>query len=150
MKDLKLRQVSKELARLNEGCLLTRPTGGWIKTIRESLSMTSIQFAKRLGVIKQRISELEKAERSSTIKMKTLEEAAKALNCRLVYFFIPNEPLEQMLENRAKLIAKNRITEISHSMALEDQVVSQEEQKIQIEKLTAELLKNNLKILWDE
>lgn len=150
MKDLKLRQVSKELARLNEVCLLTRPTGGWIKTIRESLSMTSIQFAKRLGVIKQRISELEKAERSSTIKMKTLEEAAKALNCRLVYFFIPNEPLEQMLENRAKLIAKNRITEISHSMALEDQVVSQEEQKIQIEKLTVELLKNNLKILWDE
>ena len=65
-------------------------------------------------------------------------------------FRSPNEPLEQMLENRAKLIAKNRITEISHSMALEDQVVSQEEQKIQIEKLTAELLKNNLKILWDE
>jgi predicted DNA-binding mobile mystery protein A len=150
MKDLKLRQVSKELARLSEVCLFTRPSGGWIKTIRESLSMTSIQFAKRLGVIQQRISRLEKAERDSIIKLKTLEEAAKALNCRLVYFFIPNEPLEQMLENRARLIAKNRIAEISHSMELEDQGISQEEQNIQIEKLALELLKNNLKILWDE
>jgi len=150
MKELKLRQVSKELTRLGELCSLTRPGGGWIKTIRESLGMTSVQFAKRLGVIQQRISQLEKAEKNAIIKMKTLEEAARGLNCRLIYFLIPNEPLEQMLENRARLIAKNRIAEISHSMDLENQGVSQEEQKVQIEKLTRELLENNLKILWDE
>lgn len=149
MKDLKLQQISKELKRLSQVGFATKPAGGWVKTIRESLGMSAFQLAKRLGVIQQRISALEKAEQNGVIKIKSLEEAASALNCRLVYFFLPEEPLELMLEKRARIISEKRINESSHSMDLEAQPISEEEKERQINRLSQELLNKNHKALWD-
>jgi predicted DNA-binding mobile mystery protein A len=149
MKDLKLRQVSRELSRFSQIGTVIKPAGGWIKTIRESMFMSTHQFAKRLGVAQQRISALERAEQNGVIKIKSLEQAANALNCRLVYFLLPEEPLETILENRAKLVAKKRIEESSHSMDLEAQSISQEEKDRQINQLARDLLEKHHKSLWE-
>ncbi len=129
MKDLMRRQVSRDLQKLSELEPVSRPPAGWIRTIREALGMTTQQMAKRLGVIQQRISALEKAEAHGGLKLQTLHDAAAALNCRLVYFLVPEEPIETMLEKRARIIAEKRIARSAHSMDLEAQPVSEEERQ---------------------
>jgi predicted DNA-binding mobile mystery protein A len=150
MKDLMQRQVSRELQRLTKIGPVTRPPSGWVRTIREALGMTARQLAERLGVIQQRVSALEKAEPRGGLKLKTLEDAAEALNCRLVYFLVPLEPIETMLKKRAHGVAKKRIVQSSHSMDLEAQPVSDEEKRRQIDELANELLTKRPKELWDE
>jgi hypothetical protein len=51
-----------------------------------------------------------------------LERAALALNCQVRYVFVPNEPLEEMVQRQARLRAQAEVDAVSHTMAREDQV----------------------------
>lgn len=150
MKDLIKRQVSRELQKLMKIGPINKPNSGWINVIRDALGMSKIQLAKRLGISQQRISKLESAESTQVLKIKTLEEAAKALNCKLVYFLVPIEPIETILKKRAYALAKKRIEESSHSKDLEAQPVSRAEKDQQIKELANDLLINHPKELWNE
>lgn len=151
MKVLKNRQVGRELAALAEaGNKIGRPKIGWIRTIREYLGMTTGQLAKRLGVVQQRVSAIEDAEQRGMLKIRTLEEAATALNCKLVYCLVPIEPLDAVLKQRAYALAKRRLDLSTHSMDLEAQTVSAQEKNQQLEEFVKELLIKRPKDLWDE
>ena len=60
---------------------LTSPKGGWIRAIRDALGMSSRQLASRLGVSQSRVTPLERAEAHGGATLKTLKEAAEALDC---------------------------------------------------------------------
>jgi len=85
--------------------------------------MTTAQLAKRLGVAQPSVIGLEKAEASKVVTIATLERAAHALDCTLVYALVPRKPLETIVRERARDAAQERLRTISHSMALEDQRV---------------------------
>ena len=70
-----------------------RPREGWIKEIREALLMSQAQIAKRLGVHPSTISRSQKAEIENTITIGRLEEIAEALDCNLMYVFIPKKDI---------------------------------------------------------
>ena len=72
MKDLMKRQVMRELHKLSDMRLVIKPQMGWIRTIREALGMSAEQLGKRLSIIQQRVSAIEKAEPKGTLKLKTL------------------------------------------------------------------------------
>lgn len=150
MKDLMKRQVMRELHKLSDMRLVIKPQMGWIRTIREALGMSAEQLGKRLSIIQQRVSAIEKAEPKGTLKLKTLEEVALALNCDLIYFLVPKEPLENMLERQAYKVARKRIEKSSHSMDLEEQSISREEKERQIDELAKELLIKKSKDLWSD
>lgn len=150
MKDLKNRQIKRELAALAEVSKIGRPKIGWIRTIREYLGMTTGQLAKRLGVVQQRVSAIESAEQQSTLKIKTLEEVATALNCKLVYCLVPIESLDSVLAQRAYALAKRRLDLSTHTMDLEAQTVSAQEKSQQLEEFVKELLIKRPKELWDD
>ena len=97
------------------------PAKGWLRAIRESLGMTRAQLAKRIGIRQQSLSRIESAELDGTIKLETLRRAAEALDCRVIYALVPKEPLEQKVSRRAAEIAGQKLSRISHSMALEAQ-----------------------------
>lgn len=97
------------------------PAKGWLRSIRESLGMTRAQLAKHIGIRQQSLSQIESAELDGTIKLETLRKAAEALDCRVIYALVPKEPLEQKVSRRAAEIARQRLSRISHSMALEAQ-----------------------------
>lgn len=109
------------------------PPKGWIKALREALGMSGAQFAKRLGVSPQTASAMEKSEVNASIKLETLRKAAEALDCTLVYALVPNTSLQQIVNARARLIAVREISQVSHSMKLEDQLVTTKETEQQIE-----------------
>jgi predicted DNA-binding mobile mystery protein A len=130
--------------------LIKKPTPkeGWIRTLREALSMSSYVLAKRMGCSRANITNLEQREKKGTITLKALEQAAQAMNCKLVYCLVPLEPIDKQLQNQARIVAQKQIRAINHSMQLEQQGLNPKQLQQQEDDLVQELLKGNLKNLW--
>jgi len=143
------KQLDKRLNKLRNSDALSRPPRGWIKAIREALGMTTTQFGKRLGVSQSTALGFEKSEVSKGITLETLERAARALDCRLVYALVPSKPLELLVEGQARELAKKRLRATSHSMALEDQRVDEADERDHLERLVQKLLNQPGSALWE-
>jgi len=143
------KQLGKRLNKLRNSDALSRPPRGWIKAIREALGMTTTQFGKRLGVSQSTALGFEKSEVSKGITLETLERAARALDCRLVYALVPSKPLELLVEDQARELAKKRLRATSHSMALEDQRVDEADERDHLERLVQKLLNQPGSALWE-
>lgn len=98
------------------------PRSGWIRAIRDALGMSAAELAARVGVSKGRITQIERAERDSTLTLATLERVAAGLGCRVEYVLIPERPLDAMVKDRALEKATTIIASVDHTMALEDQM----------------------------
>jgi len=144
------KNIDKRLNMLRNMEGFARPPRGWIKAIRESLGMTAAQFGSRMGVSQPRSLEIEKNEAKGTLTLDTLDRAAQALNCRLVYALIPNNPLEDMIETRGRSLAKKRLSHTTHSMSLEDQAVNADDEKEALEKLVRQLAEKSGSELWED
>ncbi len=83
--------------------------------------MTSIQLGHRLGTKSQSVLGLEKSEENGSITIQKLRQAAEAMDCELVYGFVPRTSLEQSVNARARDIADIALSRVSHTMALEKQ-----------------------------
>jgi predicted DNA-binding mobile mystery protein A len=99
------------------------PVRGWIKAIREALGMTTEQLARRLGVKQPSIVQMEQSEVKGSIQLATLRRVAAALDCTLVYAFVPKKSLEETVRSRARNFIRGRRAPVEHSMLLEDQKV---------------------------
>ena len=144
------RQLDKRLNLLRKKELFARPPRGWIKAIRESLGMTTRQFARRIGIVQSRAVDIEKAEVKGSITLDSLERAARALDCELVYVLVPRNPLQTMVEERANRVAKRRLKQAAHSMALEDQSVTEEDTEEQVKELARQLAQKSGSALWED
>lgn len=112
---------------------LAPPPKGWIKAIREALGMTGQQFAARMGIKPPSVIDLEKSEALGTIQLKTLNRAADALGCKLVYALVPKTSLQEAVEARARKIAMRALRRVAHTMKLEDQAVAESDLERQIQ-----------------
>ena len=70
--------------------------------------MSTAQLAKRLGVRQPSIVDLERSEEKGSIELATLRRVAEALDCSLVYAFVPNQPLEMTIRARARALLRRR------------------------------------------
>jgi predicted DNA-binding mobile mystery protein A len=126
------------------------PPKGWIHTLRSALKMSMRQLGNRLSISAQSIKEMEEREVNGTISLKSLNEAARALDMKLVYGFISqHESLDEMIEQRAQEIAREIVLRTSNSMKLEDQQNSEQRIKKAIEQKTTEIKNEMPKYLWD-
>jgi predicted DNA-binding mobile mystery protein A len=110
----------------------TPPIKGWIRAVREALGMTAEQLAGRLGVKQSAVVQLEQSEAKGSIELRTLRRVAAALDCTLVYAFVPKNSLEDAVRARARNFIRRRLAPLEHSMLLEDQKVESkaEEQRV--------------------
>lgn len=148
-KNLLVEQLSNRLKGLDRKELREPPTKGWIRSVRESLSMTSAQLAKRVGVSQPNIIKWEQREIDSTITMKSLRRVAEAMQCDLVYALVPRKPINSILEERAKQIAADSLEQVSRSMRLEDQETSAAHRTRLAQQIVRQLLEETPKRLWD-
>lgn len=126
------------------------PREGWIRLIRKAIGMTTKQLARRLDVNRSRVVKIEQSEPEGALTLRTLQEVAEALNCKLVCALVPKEPLQEMIEKQAKKIASKRLRRVSHSMLLEDQSVEAKAGQEQLQEIIRALLSGSFKNLWDE
>jgi len=144
------RQLDKRLNTLRNLDTFMRPSVGWIKAIRKALGMTTAQLAKIIGVSQPRAFAIEKAEKDRSITLESLERAAHALDCELVYTLVPRIPLNKLVEERAQIVASKRLKQIQHSMALEAQSVNDSDNKEQFKSLVRQLVEKAGSELWHE
>ena len=149
-KKLQIEQLSNKLKPYNSADKAIRPSIGWVKTIRTSLGMSLEQLGEKLGITKQSAQNLEKRERDGSITIKALEGAARAMEMKLVYGFVPIEgSIEKLIEKKARKLASDIVHRTSGNMKLEDQENSPERIKRAIEERTKELIAEMPKVLWD-
>ena len=150
MHNIELRQLDDRVGKLREirGVFQTRT--GWIKTLRTALGMSGAQLGRRLGVSQPAVSQLEKAEMEGTISVENLRRAASALECDLLYALVPRHSLQTTLVQQAHKAAAKMASRVSHSMDLEQQLVSDNETASQVQDLANELVANRSRLIWDE
>lgn len=126
------------------------PVKGWIRAVREALGMSGRQLADRLNVSQPRIPRLEQDEVSGVVSLKTMRQAAEAMDCVFVYAIVPRTTLEDTLRARARKVAEARMQRVSHSMKIEAQELTAEEHRASVDAAVAELVREVPRELWDE
>jgi predicted DNA-binding mobile mystery protein A len=149
MKDA-IRHLDKRFAALRPLAKGSRPPKGWLRAIRGALGMTTAQFARRLGVSQPRIIELEKSELTGGVTLHTLQRAAEALGCRLVYALVPERPLAETVRDRANLVAERQLAPVEHTMRLENQAVADTKARAALRRRSIEDLLRRPARLWDD
>ncbi len=154
MKDSKQKLMIQQMdSKLKEFTPLLKnsiPENGWINAIRTSFKMSLRQFGNRMKVTPQGAEGIEKREKEKTITLKSLEEAGRVLNMKLVYGFVPMDgSIENTIGNRARELALEIVKTTSSTMALEDQENTAERLKKAVEDKARQLVYEMPRYLWD-
>ncbi len=129
---------------------LQPPVKGWLRSIREALGMSGQQLGKRINVSQPRVVQMEKDELSGAMTLKTMRQAAEALDCVFVYALVPRSSLEETVRRQAGKVAKKRLSCTSHSMLLEDQLVSHDEQQKMVEDIVEDMMREIPRGFWSD
>jgi len=127
--------------------LLHRPARGWIREIRNALGISAAELARRLGVSRATVAQMERDETTGAITLRRLERAADALECSVGYALIPKRPLGEVVRTRAREVASRLIGQIDQTMALEAQATSEDERARAVDDLAADLVRQGRR-LW--
>jgi predicted DNA-binding mobile mystery protein A len=148
-KQIARRQLDITLDKLAEVRSIKPPPKGWIRAVREALGMSGKQLAGRLQVSQPRVFKLEQGEPSGALTLKTMRQAAEALDCVFVYALVPRSTLEETVRTQARVVAGERLQRVSHTMLLEAQGLSMKEQQAFLDDAIEELARETPKDLWD-
>jgi predicted DNA-binding mobile mystery protein A len=142
-------QLADALCEFSSSHLSSPPGGGWVRAIREALGMSQAQLAARVGISRQSLQGLERAEVNRRITLDSLDRLAKAMECRLVYALVPEKgSLDDVRARQAQALADTLLKSTEHSMTLEAQGVPARESKRQREPLVDSLLRGSPRKLW--
>lgn len=142
LKKLKRKKIQNKLDSLS--VLIDNPTPkeGWIRSTRLALGMPAHILRGRMDHSGLNITASEKQEIDGNIELRSLKRIANALNCRLVYGFVPLEPLEKMLQREAEKEVKKRM----NSLPDNSKKLTEKQLQLMEETLIKELLDNPTKI----
>ena len=122
VRELARQQLDRRLERIRSLILdLRTPQGGWIGVLRTAYAMSQADLARRIGISRQAVSQLEQREADGSATLKALEQAAAALGGELVYAIVPKQSIAETLEKRALRLANQMTGSVRHTMRLEDQ-----------------------------
>lgn len=99
----------------------TPPRLGWIRAVRDALGMSAADLASRMGVSGSSVRSLEEKELSGGIRLSSLQRAADAMDCTLVYAFVPRGSLSDTVEQQAARVYRQQSSRVNQTMALEAQ-----------------------------
>lgn len=141
------KQISRRLEDIREISVRTKGITSWIDYVRNGLGMTLTQLAARVGVTQSTISTSIKMEKEGRITLNKLREIADAMECELVYEFVPRKKIEDLIFEQAMKKTKELMNEAETHMALEDQKVKLDKNE-RLKELTQERMYS--KYLWDK
>ena len=101
--------------------------------------MSIADLAERLGVSPSTVLRFEQSEQSGRIQLDTLTRVADQLGCDVVYALVPRQPLEKVVDDRARELAVEELRGVGHTMELEAQGLSADRMAERVEELAKEL-----------
>jgi predicted DNA-binding mobile mystery protein A len=129
------------------------PPAGWVKAIRGALGLNTRQLADLLNVDHSTVQRLEKREAKGTAALESLDKAARAMGCKVIYAIVPNQPyenLDSIVIEKAKQLAADLNRRVGHSMELESQGSEASDTKKQVERLAFDLKSKMDSRLWNK
>ncbi|AMJ61116.1 mobile mystery protein A [Bosea sp. PAMC 26642] len=143
------KQLERRVAPLRD-LNVVAPPRGWMRAIREALGISTRQLAARMKAAPSRVPAIEKAEVSGATTIRTLREAAAAMNCTFVYAFVPTKPLDEILRDRAAHKAGRDIARLDHTMRLENQALLKSDLDDERRRMIDVILSGSSRSLWDD
>lgn len=138
---LAMAQIERRLKPLRKHSATTHIRTGWIQYIRKALGMSLKDLAVRTRGTVSTVAQAEKREAQGKVTVETLRKMATAMDCELIYAFIPKTEIRTILRQKAQEKAKRILSRTNTHMSLEDQEV-QQSMKTRIERLTEKLIKD--------
>jgi predicted DNA-binding mobile mystery protein A len=80
-----------------------RPARGWLRAVRDAVGLSQEDVARKLGTKRQSYAQLETAEARGAISLASLQRAAEAMDCELVYFIVPRETIARTYSELAQI-----------------------------------------------
>jgi len=97
------------------------PPRGWLRALRDAAGMSHADLARRMGLSRQRVAQIERGEVDVSTTIAALRRAAEAMDSSFVCAFVPNESLESLVQRQAHEAARRDVDRATHTMLLEDQ-----------------------------
>lgn len=101
------------------------PNGSWIQTIRRSLLLSTASMARRLGISRSALTQIEQREHTGSVTLKTLKQVAKEMDCELIYAIIPkNRELpslkiwKDLVEQSSAMASKRKHLQYSKGLSI--------------------------------
>ncbi len=126
IKDIVRKGLDERLPLLREArSSAIRPSKGWLRAVRVAIGAKQEAIAKKMNVQRQSYARMEISEARDSISLSTLQKAAGAMDCEVVYYLVPRESVaKSYVELARRHDPKFKHLQASeHSMALEDQAV---------------------------
>jgi len=102
------RDIDRQLAKPDHVDALAPMMFAWSRNIREAIGLPVAVLARRMNISQPAATKLEQNEAAGTISLGKLSELAEALECELIYGFLPKRPLVEVAasieerENKAR------------------------------------------------
>ena len=150
MKHLSVHQLDDQIRQFVNGQRFDRIPQGWIRSSRTAIGMTLKQLASRLGFSVPAAKNFEMREVDEAITLASLRKIANAMEMDLVYYFKPKQDsLDDLLQIRAELKAKELMERSNQAMILENQEVDNKNKSREYDRLITEIRNQKLSSLWD-
>ncbi|MBR9814734.1 mobile mystery protein A [bacterium] len=139
-------------AQQSTGAQIRVPKIGWIRTLRTALGMSGDALARRMSLSRAASVRLEASEISNSITLKSLQAAADAMNCRLVYALVPKtaESVDDLIDQQAERKARSALAEVAPHMALEAQSLTRSAEAAELKRLKDDLVHRIPRDFWDD
>jgi len=118
---LAMTQIERRLDSLREIKGKSIVPNGWIKFIRKAMGLSSTDLARLSNLSPRTVTQAERREVEGKVSISTLKKMAEAMECDLVYSFVPRKSVRDTIKSKAKEKAIKRLEEAGLHMKLEDQ-----------------------------
>ena len=150
MKHLSVHQLDDQIRQYVNGQRFDRIPQGWIRSSRTAIGMTLKQLATRLEFSVPAAKNFEMREVDEAITLASLRKIANAMEMDLVYYFKPKQDsLDDLLQIRAELKAKELMRRSNQAMILENQEADNKNKSREYDRLITEIRNQKLSSLWD-
>jgi predicted DNA-binding mobile mystery protein A len=96
------RKLDLEMRPYRRGGMKKNPTNELLRAVRKALGVPVPEIAKKMGVNRSGVFDVEKREGKQGITLRSLGRMAEAMGCKVVYGIVPADgrTLEELAEER--------------------------------------------------
>lgn len=124
----------------------TVPRTGWVREIRTALGLSQSQLARRAGVSRATVQQMERAEAQRRITLASLDKLAAAMDCQVAVAILPRGgTLEDVRRRQATMKAEAILRERTRDNKQPPKPADFERRKQQ---LVTRLLRGSRRRLW--
>ena len=132
-------QIQKRIEELRAVKDKTIIREGWIQYMRTALGLTLSELGRLAGVSTASVAQAERREVEGQVSLSTLKKMAEAMECELVYAFVPKKDMKTLIHDKAFEKAQKTLGLADLHMKLENQKVEGNERE-RIERLAQKFI----------